>query len=249
MTEPSSLAGLRLTRRIFAFAGALALMMATAACFDKEPAQRKAFITFLQTRIIDKPGLHVPIMSEQDVADLGRYADHYRVLNGFHHQLDLKVSKDLQRAASAGRPKSLEELRNQRALFPMLTSTMTALRTELDKAEADAETARKALKQPADLKFVYDKAFERMGTIPARGFRELFPLVDAMLPAIGAVAVFLDEHRDTVELRGNQVTAKDAAVRDKLAALLDNAQTMSAGAAAGQQKLRAIVTGREAAGR
>jgi hypothetical protein len=244
MFATSGVSGPRLTRRVVAFAGVLALMLATAACFDKEPAQRKAFITFLQTRVIDKPGLHIPIMSEQDVTDLGPYADHYRVLNGFHHRLDAKVSTDLQRAAQIGRPKSLEELRDQRALFPAFNSTMAALRTELDKAEADAEAARKALKQPADLKAVYDKAFERMVTIPARGFRELFPLLDAMLPAIGEVAVYLDEHRDTIELHGNQVTAKNTAVRDRLAQLMDNAEKASAGAAEGQRKLRAITMGR-----
>src|SRR5665213_203364 len=110
----------RLTRRAFAFAGALALLLSMAACFDKEPEQRKAFMAFLQTRIIDKPGLHIPIMSDQDVTNLGPYADHYRVLNGFHHQLDAKVSKDLQRATSASQPKSLEELRNQRAMVSAL---------------------------------------------------------------------------------------------------------------------------------
>jgi len=52
--------------------------LATAGCFNSEPQQRRAFITFLQTRIVDKPGLHIPIMSEKDVADF----DPLRKANG-----------------------------------------------------------------------------------------------------------------------------------------------------------------------
>jgi hypothetical protein len=60
-----------LNRRAFALTGTLVLALATAGCFDNEPQQRRAFIAFLQTRIIDKPGLHIPIMSDHDVADFG----------------------------------------------------------------------------------------------------------------------------------------------------------------------------------
>jgi hypothetical protein len=239
-----SLPGHGLTRRIAAFAGAILLMLGTAACFDNEPQQRKAFIEFLQTRVIDKPGLHVPIMSKKDIAKVGPYADHYRVLEGFHQRLDAKVAKDFQRAAKIGRPKSLEDLRNQRALFPIFAKTMATLHGELDKAEADADAARKALKQQPDLKAVYDTAFERMVTTPARAFREVLPLIDAMVPAFSELAAYLDDNRDKITLHGNQSTFQDAATRGRLAELLDNAQKMSAGAAAGQRKLQSMVTGR-----
>src|SRR5262245_47680448 len=68
-------------RRTVALAGLLVLALAIAGCFDNEPEQRRAFITFLQTRIIDKPGLHIPIMSDKEVADFGPYAGHYRIMN------------------------------------------------------------------------------------------------------------------------------------------------------------------------
>ena len=77
-----------LSRRLLAFAGVLALALSLAGCFDNEPAQRAAFVKFLQTRIIDKPGLHIPILSDKEIADLGPYADQYRIMNGFHHRLD-----------------------------------------------------------------------------------------------------------------------------------------------------------------
>lgn len=58
-------------QHLFVLAGVVILALTTAGCFDNEPQQRRAFITFLQTRIIDKPGLHIPIMSDKDVADFG----------------------------------------------------------------------------------------------------------------------------------------------------------------------------------
>jgi hypothetical protein len=73
----------RPSRRAFALAGALVLALATGGCIDSEPQQRRAFITFLKTRVIDKPGLHIPIMSDKDVTDFGPYADQYRIMNGF----------------------------------------------------------------------------------------------------------------------------------------------------------------------
>ena len=53
-----------LFRPIFALALALPLLLA--ACGDKEPEQRAAFTQFLQTRIIDKPGVRVPQLTAEE---------------------------------------------------------------------------------------------------------------------------------------------------------------------------------------
>ena len=244
MNASLSLPGPNLTRRVFAFAGAILLMLSTAACFDNEPAQRKAFTEFLQKRVIDKPGLHIPIMSDNDVVNFGPYADHYRIMNGFHRQIDAKLTNNFKRAGQLGQFRTLEDLRNRRALFPDLIATMATLHGELDKAQAEADAAHKALKQPPDLKAVYDKAYDHMVTKPAQGFREILPLIENMLPAVGAVAAFLDDNRDTIEVHGNQTKFQNAALRDRFTALAANAQKVTAGIAEGQRKLRAIATGR-----
>ena len=96
---------LRRTAIVVALVG---VALGLAACGGDEPAQRKAFIEFLQTRIIDKPGLHIPIMSDQDVANLGPYADQYRIMNGFHHELDATYLERISHAPcrSAARDRS-----------------------------------------------------------------------------------------------------------------------------------------------
>lgn len=231
-------------RRVFALAGVFAIALSTAGCFDKEPEQRRAFITFLQTRIVDKPGLHIPIMSDKDIADLGPYADQYRIMNGFHHRLNDAVSKDLARAVQIGKPRSLQDLASQRAIIPALKDGMAKMKAELDKAEAEANAARLALKQPPDLKFVYDTAYERMVTRTARTVRELLPMIDEMLPPIEALAVYLDEHRAKIEFRGASVATRDPVVRAQLTTLLDAATKAAQASEEGKRKLNALVTGR-----
>jgi hypothetical protein len=232
------------SRRAFALAGVLVLALATAGCFDNEPQQRRAFITFLQTRIIDKPGLHIPIMSDQDVADFGPYADHYRIMNGFHHKLDASISKDLARVMQIGNPRSLEDLRDHRDIFPVLKRGMANTKTDPDKAEGEADAAHKALKQPPDLKTVYDIAYDRMMTAPAKVFRELGPMIEDILPAIEEVAAYLDEHRDTVAFLGGSPVVSDPAARAKLAALMEAAGRAAQASEEGKQKLRAMAEGK-----
>jgi hypothetical protein len=234
----------RLDRRLFALFGVFALTLATAGCFDNEPQQRRAFITFLQTRIIDKPGLHIPIMSDKDIADFGPYADHYRIMNGFHHKLDDSISKDLARGMQIGTPRSLEDLRDHRDILPVLKTGMTNMKANLDKAEGEADAARKALKQPTDLKAVYDIAYGRLVTAPAKVFCEIGPIIEGMLPVIEELAAYLDGHRDTITFRGGSPVVTHPATRAKLNALMEAAGKAAEASEAGKRKLRAMAEGK-----
>lgn len=230
----------RLATLLFVFSCALTI----AGCFENEPQQRNAFIAFLQTRIIDKPGLHIPIMSDKDIADFGSYADHYRVMSGFHRRLDASISKDLARAMQVGSPRSLEDLRNHRDILPVLKDGMASMRTDLDKAEAEADAAHKALKQPPDLKAVYDTAYQRMVTTPARVFRELVPMIETMLAPIDDLATYLDEHRDSITFHAGSPVVNDPEIREKLAALMETAAKAAEASEQGKRMLRAMAEGK-----
>jgi hypothetical protein len=230
--------------RIFVLTGLVVLTLCTAGCFDNEPAQRAAFIKFLQTRIIDKPGLHIPIMSADDIKAFGPYASQYRIMNGFHHGLNAAAGGDLAKVMQITAPRSLAELADKRAIFPVLRDGMARMIAELDKDEAKADAAHKALNQPADLKRVYDVAYERMVTQPAKVFREMMPMIDQSLPAVEALAVYLDEHRSAIDFRGNQINVTDPVVRAKLSGLLQDAAKSGEIANEGKRKLRAMAEGR-----
>jgi hypothetical protein len=231
-------------RRLFALAAVFTVTLTAAGCFDNEPQQRRAFITFLQTRIIDKPGLHIPIMSDKDLADLGPYADQYRIMNGFHHNIDASISKDLATAMQIGSPRSLEDLRNHREILPVLKSGMSKMKDDLDRAQAEADAKHKALKQPPDLKAVYDIAYDRMVTKPAVVFREIVPIITGFLPSIEDLAAYLDEHRDTITFRGGSPVVTDPAIRTKLAALMEAAGKAADASEEGKRKLRAMAEGK-----
>jgi len=231
-------------RRFSTLAIACVLALALSGCLDNEPQQRRAFIAFLQTRIIDKPGLHIPIMSDKDIADLGPYADHYRVMNGFHHNVDASISKDLATAMQIGTPRSLEDLRNHREILPVLKSGISKMNADLDRSEADADAKHKALKQPPDLKAVYDVAYDRMVTKPAAVFREIVPIITGFLPAIENLAAYLDEHRDTITFRGGSPVVTDPAIRAKLTALMEAAGKAADASEEGKRKLRAMAEGK-----
>ena len=228
-------------RRAAVIAAISSIAVLLAGCFGNEPAQRAAFIEFLQKRIIDKPGLHIPIMSDQDVANFGPYADHYRIMNGFHHQLNAATSKDFARAMQIGSPRSIEELVQHRALLPTISQGIAKMKTDIDKALADADAAHAKLQQPPDLKAVYDKAYERMVARPANVFRELIPMMLAGLPVIEKIAAFLDEHRDAIEYRGGTPYTRDARLRLQLEALMQDGARVAAASEEGKRRLRAFM--------
>jgi hypothetical protein len=232
------------SKRAAVVAALVGFALLLAGCFGEEEAQRKAFIEFLQTRIIDKPGLHIPIMSDQDVANFGPYADQYRIMNGFHHRLDAAVAKDFARAMQIGSPRSVEDLVQHRAMLPVVTRGMAKMKTAIDKALADADAAHAALRQPSDLKAIYDKAYEHMVTKPANVFRELIPIMMSGLPVIEKLAAFLDEHRNAIEYRGGMPYVRDAALRPQLAVLMQEAVNASEASNEGKRKLRAMAEGK-----
>ena len=70
---------------------ALALPLVLAACGSKEPEQRAAFTQFLQTRIVDKPGVRVPKLTEEEKKSFGDYAAQYAVITDFNAAMDASV--------------------------------------------------------------------------------------------------------------------------------------------------------------
>ena len=75
---------IKTSRPILVIAAFVAVGLGLTACGDDEAAQRKTFIEFLQTRIIDKPGVHVPKLDSELEGKLGVYAKHYALIANFH---------------------------------------------------------------------------------------------------------------------------------------------------------------------
>jgi len=230
---------------LFTARGAVGLLalVALVACGDNEAAQRKVFIEFLQTRIVAKPGVHVPKLTQEETASFGDYAKHYAVIADFNAALDRSVSAPLHQAIEAGAPRSLEEALARRQEIAAVRAGLAAIRAELDKQLRVADAAHAALKQPDDLKPVYDAAYTRDVTMPAQAMVEIFPDVDETMKAILALTDFVAAHKDAVKIQGSMIQTSDPALQPPLAAMLDALRAKNEAIIKAQQKLNALVRG------
>jgi hypothetical protein len=224
-------------------AGCFALLALFVAGCNDEPAQRKAFIGFLQTRILDKPGLHVPHLTQDEAKSFGPYARHYAIITDFNDGLDRSVAVPMQEAISRGAIHSIDEVVTRHADFIAARDGIAQLRAAIDKQLATADAAHAALQQPDDLKPVFDKAYERDVTIPAKAFADIFPDLSQALTAIVDLGDFLEQHKDTVSINGTALQTTDRALQPRLQALVDALIAKNEAIAKAQQNLRTVLNG------
>ena len=222
---------------------AFAVAVALAGCGDKEATQRAAFITFLQTRVLDRPGVRVPQPTEEQKKTFGEYAQHYAVITEFNEGMNQSVSKPMNEIMNRGALRSISDVVARRDDLKVAREGIGTLRKALDTQLTKADAARAQLKQPADLKAVFDQAYERTVAQPASTFTEVFPALDAVFDGAIKVADFIAQNRSKISLNGAQVTVTDPAVQKELNAMLQQLNTNSAAIATAQRKLQAMVRG------
>jgi hypothetical protein len=233
---------MRQVRRLLSLTGLVLLVLLTAGC-DDEPAQRKAFIDFLQTRIIDKPGLHVPHLTPDQEKSFGDYAKQYAIITDFNDGLDKSAAKPMTEAINRGAVHSLDEVVTRHADFAAARDGVAQLRGAIDKQLAAADAAHAALKQPEDLKQVFDKAYERDVTIPAKAFADIFPDLSQALTAIVDLGDFITRHKDKVAINGPLIETSDPALRPQLTALIAALTAKNEAIQKAQQHLRVVMNG------
>jgi hypothetical protein len=216
---------------------------ALAACGDSEATQRKAFIDFLQTRILDKPGLHVPKPNEEETKSFGDYAKDYAIITAFNEGMDKNISGRMREVVQTGMIRSLDELVTRRGDIVAAMDGIKALRTALDDQLAKADAAHAGLKQPSDLKGVYDKAYERTVTLPANAFKDIFPAADSAFQAAQALANYLDQHRDAIKISGSSIQTSDPKLSTELNRLIGVLNGNGQAILDAQRKLQTLVQG------
>ncbi|RSZ42662.1 MULTISPECIES: DUF3053 domain-containing protein [unclassified Variovorax] len=230
-------------RRLGAMSLLVAFSLALVACGNKEAEQRKAFITFLQARVLDRPGLHVPTPSAEEKASFGDYAQHYAVITDFNEGMNKSVSQPMTQIMAKGALRSIADLPARRDDLKAAKDGLTGLRTALDQQAAKADAAHAQLKQPDDLKQVYDKAFDRTVTVPATTFKEVFPALDTVFDSALAIGDFLEKNKSKIQIAGSSITVTDPAVQAELNKMLQQLNGQSAAINAAQRKMQAVVRG------
>jgi hypothetical protein len=223
--------------------GVVLIALALLGCGDNEATQRKAFIEFLQTRIVDKPGIHVPHLTAEEAAAFGDYAKHYAVIADFNAALDDAVSKPMQQAIANGTPHSLSEVMARRQDIAAVGEGMAKIQAALDRELAKADAAHAALKQPDDLKPVYDAAYARDVTMPAKVWADIFPDVAETMTSMLALADFVAAHHEAVKIQGAVIQTSDPSLQPALAGMLDKVREKGEAINKAQQRLNALIVG------
>ena len=205
--------------------------------------QRKAFIEFLQSRIVAKPEIHLPKLTADETAAFGDYAKHYAVIADFNTGLDREVSKPLHQAVAAGAPRSLEDAVGRRKDIATILGGMAAISAALDRQLAIADAAHAALKQPEDLKPVYDAAYDRDVTQPAKAFAEIFPDAAGAMKDFLEFADFVEQHHGAIRIQGSQIQVTDAALQPPLKKMIDGLSGRQEGIQKAQERLRELAYG------
>lgn len=230
-----------LFRPFLVLVAALPLMLA--ACGDKEPEQRAAFTQFLQTRIVDKPGVRVPKLTEEENKSFGDYAAHYAIITDFNAGMDASV-KPLSGILQKGQVRSVNDIVTRREDLKSVRAGLNDMNAALKEHRAKADAAHAQLKQPEDLKAVYDKAYEKTITLPADTFGDVLPQINATYDVTLKIADYVEANKSKIEISGNSVTVTDPAVQAELNKLLQEMNAQAKNVQQAQTRLQAVIMGR-----
>jgi hypothetical protein len=217
-------------------------VLGLAAC-SNEAGERKAFIEFLQTRIVDKPGLRVPKLTDEENKSLGQYAKHYAVISDFNASLDKAFSDArpaLQTMTSLTSPEALMEGESKIAAG---RAALSGIKAGVAVQIAKARASKAALQQPDDLKPVYQAAYAKTVEGPAELLSRVLGETDSALAQAQKFSAFLKQNKADIQLAGAQVQVSSPALLEQLnqqlAALNEQGQKINAV----QREMAALVNG------
>ncbi|KQQ60272.1 hypothetical protein ASF84_06125 [Pseudomonas sp. Leaf127] len=222
---------------------ALALPLVLAACGNDEPEQRAAFTQFLQTRIVDKPGVRVPQLTPEESKSFGDYTRHYAVITDFNGAMDTTV-KPLGELVQKGAMRSVADVIARRDDIKAIQTGLNDMGVQLKAQQAKADTAHAQLKQPDDLKGVYDKAYDKTVSVPANTLLDVLPQINGTLDGSLKVADYINAHKDQIDINGPVVTVKDPKVQAELNTLLQNLNEQAKTVQQAQVRLQSVMLGK-----
>jgi hypothetical protein len=113
------------------------------------------------------------------------------------------------------------------------------IETRLAKINAD----RAALKQPDDLKAVYDKTFDRLVIAPTVAMENSIKALDSGIDATLALVNYINAHRAKLVVSGMQIQAKDQRTLDELQPLMKAYQDVGERFVAAQRQSDRVLQG------
>ncbi|XBS69743.1 DUF3053 domain-containing protein [Acerihabitans sp. KWT182] len=184
----------------------LLLAMQITACGDKEPDQRKAFIQFLQTTVLPG-GERLPGLSDDQKRQFGPYTNDYQVLLTFTQQYTQSVNTNLLPVLDLiSQIRVPQDYLTRRQDVQQSSAALNSLAPQIAQLKKQADDARAALKQPADLKTVYDQAYDKRVTQPVQKAAQVIAAASTLSSTLAQVGEFLNTQGAQVAYGPNSVS-------------------------------------------
>lgn len=221
---------------------AAASVLALAACGNREPQERAAFISLLQSRLA--AGTLVPIgaLDAAEKKAVGRYDDAYDVIVDFQAAL-AKAAQPLRPILAAERIQSVDDIVRRREALQAARKTLAESAGAVQDAKARADKARGGLDLAPDLAPVYDGVYDEAVTTPAAEFLGAAAGMDTVARDALGVADFVAANAAGITLEDGQAKVATPSLQEALNLRLQglNAQSQAL------EQARAVVS-RAAAG-
>lgn len=159
---------------------AIMMVFQLAACGDKEADQRKAFIDYLQNTVM-RGGIKVPTLSEDQKQKLGKYTGDYAILVTFSQNFSRATDSSLTPLDNViSQIRVPQDYLLKRDDIRQASGALNMLGQQIQNAKAQADGAKAALKQPDDLRAVYDKAYAKVVSDPANAVMPQIPMAASL---------------------------------------------------------------------
>lgn len=194
---------------------AAASILALAACGNREPEQRAAFIQLLQSRI--DAGTLVPIgaLSDTEKDAVGGYDDAYAVITSFQASM-AKAAAPLRQVLAAETLRSVGDILQRRQAFEAARKTLADSAGDLQAARAKADRARSGLALPPDPAPVYDGVYDEAVTAPAAELMQAAGIMDAVARDALGIADFVAANAADITLDDDQAKVATPSLQQAL---------------------------------
>ncbi len=172
---------------------------------DKKPEQCKAFIDYLQSTVMYS-GAKLPTLSEDQQRKFSNYNSDYAILVGFSRQLSKSIGASLTPALDQiNQIRVAQDYMSKRDALQQSIGAPNLLGQQIQSAKSQAGASRMALKQPDDLKAVYNQVYDNIVTMPTH----------VLMPAILTTSFIQDlvHIRYFVQAQDNQMSVNNNSVQ------------------------------------
>lgn len=201
---------------------ALLLVFQLAGCGDKEADQRKAFIDFLQNTAM-RSGEHLPALSEDQKQRFGNYASDYAIVYGFSQQVNRAVDSGLKPVVDElSAIRVPQDYLSHRNSLRQASGSLEVLAQQIQTAKTQADSSKAGLKQPEELKTVYDSLYNKVVTQPADSLLPLLPSLQKLSQDVVQTGDFLQQQGSQVTFNGQGVQLPSQQLATQYNTLMSN---------------------------